>query len=71
LGKGKTVIIDFSSPNIAKPFGVGHLRSTVIGMSLARIYDFCGYRTIKINYLGDFGTQFGKLITAFCRFRNT
>ncbi|RZD16777.1 MAG: arginine--tRNA ligase [Candidatus Acididesulfobacter guangdongensis] len=69
-GKGKTVIIDFSSPNIAKPFGVGHLRSTVIGMSLARIYDFCGYKTVKINYLGDFGTQFGKLITAFCRFRN-
>jgi arginyl-tRNA synthetase len=70
LGKGKTVIIDFSSPNIAKPFGVGHLRSTVIGMSLARIYDFCGYKTVKINYLGDFGTQFGKLITAFCRFKN-
>jgi arginyl-tRNA synthetase len=71
LGKGKTVIIDFSSPNIAKPFGVGHLRSTAIGMSLSHIYDFCGYETIKINYLGDFGTQFGKLITAFCRFKNT
>ncbi len=69
-GKDKTVVIDFSSPNIAKPFGVGHLRSTVIGMSLARIYDFCGYKTIKINYLGDFGTQFGKLITAFCRFKD-
>ncbi|MHB8291555.1 MAG: arginine--tRNA ligase domain-containing protein [bacterium] len=69
-GKNKTVVIDFSSPNIAKPFGVGHLRSTVIGMSLARIYDFCGYKTIKINYLGDFGTQFGKLITAFCRFKD-
>ena len=62
------VIIDFSSPNIAKPFGVGHLRSTVIGMSLSNIYKFCGHNVIKINYLGDFGTQFGKLITAFCRY---
>ncbi len=62
------VIIDFSSPNIAKPFGVGHLRSTVIGMSLSNIYEFCGHDVIKINYLGDFGTQFGKLITAFCRY---
>ena len=62
------VIIDFSSPNIAKPFGVGHLRSTVIGMSLSKIYEFCGHNAIKINYLGDFGTQFGKLITAFCRY---
>ncbi|MCL4428249.1 MAG: arginine--tRNA ligase [Deltaproteobacteria bacterium] len=62
------VIIDFSSPNIAKPFGVGHLRSTVIGMSLSKIYEFCGHNVIKINYLGDFGTQFGKLITAFCRY---
>lgn len=62
------VVIDFSSPNIAKPFGVGHLRSTVIGMSLSKIYEFCGHKVIKINYLGDFGTQFGKLITAFCRY---
>ncbi len=66
--KPETVIIDFSSPNIAKPFGVGHLRSTVIGMSLANIYEFCGHNVIKINYLGDFGTQFGKVITAFCRY---
>lgn len=66
LNKPERVIIDFSSPNIAKPFGVGHLRSTVIGMSLANIYEFCGYDVLKINYLGDFGTQFGKLITAFC-----
>ena len=66
--KPEKVIIDFSSPNIAKPFGVGHLRSTVIGMSLANIYEFCGYNVLKINYLGDFGTQFGKLITAFCRY---
>ncbi len=68
-GKGKTIVIDFSSPNIAKPFGVGHLRSTAIGASLANIYSFCGYKVIKINYLGDFGTQFGKLITAFCFFK--
>ncbi len=68
LDKPERVIIDFSSPNIAKPFGVGHLRSTVIGMSLANIYEFCGYDVLKINYLGDFGTQFGKLITAFCRY---
>ncbi len=64
------VIIDFSSPNIAKPFGVGHLRSTVIGMSLSKIYEFCGHDVTKINYLGDFGTQFGKLITAFCRYND-
>ncbi len=62
------VVIDFSSPNIAKPFGVGHLRSTVIGMSLSNIYEFCGHKVVKVNYLGDFGTQFGKLITAFCRY---
>jgi arginyl-tRNA synthetase len=68
IGDGKKVVIDFSSPNIAKPFGVGHLRSTAIGMSLANIYTFCGYNVTKINYIGDFGTQFGKLITAFCHF---
>ncbi len=68
LNKPERVVIDFSSPNIAKPFGVGHLRSTVIGMSLANIYEFCGYDVLKINYLGDFGTQFGKLITAFCHY---
>ena len=69
-GKRLTVVIDFSSPNIAKPFGVGHLRSTVIGMSLSNIYAFCGHEVIKINYLGDFGTQFGKLIAAFCRYND-
>lgn len=72
-GRGKQekplkVLIDFSSPNIAKPFGVGHLRSTVIGMSLSKIYEFCGHNVVKINYLGDFGTQFGKLVAAFCRY---
>ncbi|MFW6139456.1 MAG: arginine--tRNA ligase [Spirochaetota bacterium] len=64
-GKGRTVVIDFSSPNIAKPFGVGHLRSTVIGNSLKKIFSFLGYKTIGINHLGDWGTQFGKLITAY------
>ncbi|MFW6181177.1 MAG: arginine--tRNA ligase [Spirochaetota bacterium] len=66
-GRGKTVLIDFSSPNIAKPFGIGHLRSTVIGNSLKRIYAFLGYRVVGINHLGDWGTQFGKLITAFLK----
>ena len=69
-GKGKTVVIDFSSPNIAKPFGIGHLRSTVIGNSLYKIYAFLGYRVIGINHLGDWGTQFGKLITAFKKWGN-
>jgi arginyl-tRNA synthetase len=66
-GRGKTVVIDYSSPNIAKPFGIGHLRSTVIGHALGNIYRFLGYRVIGINHLGDWGTQFGKLITAFKR----
>jgi arginyl-tRNA synthetase len=66
-GEGKTVVIDYSSPNIAKPFGVGHLRTTVIGNALYRIYDHLGYGVIRINHLGDWGTQFGKLIVAFKR----
>lgn len=65
LGGGRAVVIDFSSPNIAKPFGVGHLRSTVIGHSLHRIYSFLGYKAVGINHLGDWGTQFGKIITAY------
>lgn len=64
-GRGKTVIIDYSSPNIAKPFGIGHLRSTVIGNSLKKIFAFFGYNVIGINHLGDWGTQFGKLISAY------
>jgi arginyl-tRNA synthetase len=64
-GVGKTVVVDYSSPNIAKPFGVGHLRSTVIGNALYRIYGHLGYRVVRINHLGDWGTQFGKLIVAF------
>ncbi len=64
-GKGETVVIDYSAPNIAKPFGVGHLRSTVIGNSLYRIYTALGYNVVGINHLGDWGTQFGKLISAY------
>ncbi|MEH6908211.1 arginine--tRNA ligase [Neobacillus drentensis] len=65
FGNSGTVTIDMSSPNIAKPFSMGHLRSTVIGNSLALIVEKCGYKPIKINHLGDWGTQFGKLITAY------
>ena len=64
-GKGKTVIIEFSSPNIAKPFHVGHAFTTILGNSLSRIYDRLGYNVIRMNHLGDYGTQFGKLITAY------
>ncbi|WP_238456123.1 arginine--tRNA ligase [Lederbergia galactosidilytica] len=65
FGNGKNVVVDFSSPNIAKPFSMGHLRSTVIGNSLAHIAEKCGYKVIRINHLGDWGTQFGKLIVAY------
>ena len=65
LGKGKTIVLDFSSPNIAKPFHIGHIRTTVIGNSLYKIYDSQGYDTVRVNHLGDYGTQFGKLIVAF------
>jgi arginyl-tRNA synthetase len=65
MGNGGAVTIDMSSPNIAKPFSMGHLRSTVIGNSLALIVEKCGYKPIRINHLGDWGTQFGKLITAY------
>ena len=64
-GKNKKVVIEMSSPNIAKPFGIGHLRSTIIGNSIAKIAESNGYQTIKINYLGDWGTQFGKVILGF------
>ena len=67
LGTGKTVCIDYSSPNIAKNFHVGHLRTTVIGNSLYKIYQKLGYQVIRINHLGDWGTQFGKLIVAYKR----
>ena len=65
--KNGVVVIDFSSPNIAKNFSVGHLRSTVIGASLARLYQKRGYEVIKINHLGDWGTQFGKMIVAYLK----
>lgn len=65
LGKGKKVVVEFSSPNIAKPFGIGHLRSTVIGSSLYKIYSALGYDVFGVNHLGDWGTQFGKLIVAY------
>ncbi|WP_226534837.1 arginine--tRNA ligase [Fictibacillus halophilus] len=67
IGKNKTIVFDLSSPNIAKPFSMGHLRSTVIGSSFALISEKCGYDTVKINYIGDWGTQFGKLISAYLR----
>ena len=70
IGKGKKVIVEFSSPNIAKPFHIGHIRSTVIGHSLYRIYKFLGFDTIAINHLGDYGTQFGMLISAFKKWGN-
>ncbi|MCT8138046.1 arginine--tRNA ligase [Anaerobacillus sp. CMMVII] len=65
FGKDKTIVIDFSSPNIAKPFSMGHLRSTVIGNSLAKIVEKCGFTAVSVNHLGDWGTQFGKLIVAY------
>ncbi|MBQ8823279.1 MAG: arginine--tRNA ligase [Lachnospiraceae bacterium] len=65
IGKGKTICMDYSSPNIAKNFHVGHLRTTVIGNSLYKIHEKLGYEVVRINYLGDWGTQFGKLITAY------
>lgn len=68
IGKGQTVVLDYSSPNIAKPFHVGHLRSTIIGHSLARIFESLGYKTVRINHLGDWGTQFGKLIVAYRKY---
>jgi len=67
VGQGKTIVIDFSAPNIAKPFGIGHLRSTVIGHSLYQIYLALGYQCVGINHLGDWGTQFGKLIVAYLK----
>ena len=64
-GEGKTVVLDYSSPNVAKPFHIGHLGTTVIGHSLKLIHEFAGYKCIGINHLGDWGTQFGKLIVAY------
>ena len=65
VGEGKTVIVEFSSPNIAKPFHIGHIRSTLIGNAINNIYKYLGYNTVAINHLGDYGTQFGMLISAY------
>ena len=65
VGSGKTVCLDYSSINIAKPFHIGHLSTTAIGNALRRIYDHLGYKTVSINHLGDWGTQFGKMILAY------
>ena len=67
VGEGKNIVIDYSSPNIAKPFHIGHLRSTVIGAALYNIYKFLGYNVTGVNHLGDYGTQFGKLIEGYKR----
>ncbi len=65
IGNGGNITIDYSSPNIAKPFHIGHLRTTVIGQALYNMYNFLGYKSIGINHLGDWGTQFGKMIVAY------
>lgn len=67
LGKGKTMVIDYSSPNIAKRFHIGHLGTTIIGNSIKLIHQFSGFKTVGINYLGDWGTQYGKLMVSFKR----
>ena len=69
-GAGKTVVLDYSSPNVAKPFHIGHLGTTVIGHSLKKLHEFVGYKCVGINYLGDWGTQFGKLIVAYKKWGN-
>lgn len=70
IGKGKAVVFDYSSPNIAKPLHIGHLPSTVLGNSLYRIYNYMGYKSIGVNHLGDWGTQFGTMIVAYKRWGN-
>jgi len=70
LSKKQTICIDYSSPNIAKPFSIGHLRSTIIGQAIGNLYAKCGYEVVRINHLGDFGTQFGKIIYAYQHFGN-
>lgn len=65
MGKDKTVVLDFSSVNIAKPFHIGHIRSTVIGDAIRNIHEFLGYNTVASNYIGDYGTQFGTMIAAY------
>ena len=70
IGEGKNIIVEYSSPNIAKPFHIGHIRTTIIGDSLKRIFSFLGYNAIGYNHLGDYGTQFGMLIVAIKKWGN-
>ncbi len=70
VGQGRKVIVEYSSPNIAKPFHIGHIRSTVIGNALYKLYDEVGFDVIRINHLGDYGTQFGKMIVAYRKWGN-
>ena len=70
IGEGKTVVLDYSSPNVAKPFHIGHLGTTVIGHALKKLHEFVGYNCVGINYLGDWGTQFGKMIVAYKKWGN-
>ncbi|HEX6884354.1 MAG TPA: arginine--tRNA ligase, partial [Planctomycetota bacterium] len=71
VGQGQTIVLDYSSPNIAKPMHVGHLRSTILGAALKRLHAFLGYRTVGVNHLGDWGAQFGGLVVAIRRWRET
>ncbi|MGD9908991.1 MAG: arginine--tRNA ligase [Candidatus Izemoplasmatales bacterium] len=68
IGEGKTICMDYSSPNIAKPFSIGHLRSTIIGHAIGNLLEKCSYKVVRINHLGDFGTQFGKIIYAYLNY---
>ena len=70
IGNGKNIVVDYSAPNIAKPFHIGHLRSTVIGGALYKIYKYLGYNTIGVNHLGDYGTQFGKMIEGYTMWKD-
>ena len=70
VGQNRKVIVEYSSPNIAKPFHIGHIRSTVIGNAIYKLYDFIGFDTVRINHLGDYGTQFGKMIVAYRHWGN-
>ena len=70
IGNGENIIVEYSSPNIAKPFHLGHFRNTVLGASLYNMYKICGYNVTRINHLGDWGRQFGLLIEGYKRFKD-
>ena len=70
MGEGKTILVEYSSPNIAKPFHIGHLKTTILGHCLYNVYKFLGYNTIGLNHLGDYGTQFAKLIEGYKRWKD-